>query len=362
MNWPGQTTCSPIGIDIGHAWIHAAQLRRQRGQWSICAAVALPRREQTTHPNEQEVQRLLGVLRRQGFVGNELALTLPASMMLSHVFEMPGKSATVPLEQVSRMELSRAYRCEPSRLELSCWPVPASSTGGSKTLVFAEACRHDDAETLLKLFEQHGSEVVHLSTATAGLIRAAQPWLAAQAGISSMVDIGWGACRIMLLNRGTLFYQRDFEEGGIGALHSVLKQHTGLKDEPAAYLVNRQLDVHTEQQGDQRQKACAELNETITAHREHLVRELTLSLQYVRHRYPEDSLRQIILTGGGAALPRLETSVHEATGVQAQIAQPVNLLACREDVYATCGSPALMQAIGSAMVAAETPQGVSMGA
>ena len=137
MNLTRRIAYSPIGIDVGARAIKAVQLVHARDGSSMHAAASIPRLKRNEDQGPAEMLRVLGVLRRQGFVGSRAVLCVPAGKTLSGVIELPARTPGQPalpaaaLDAIARQELARACKREPHAIELNWWELPSPAGGGA---------------------------------------------------------------------------------------------------------------------------------------------------------------------------------------------------------------------------------------
>ena len=122
----------PIGIDATGRALTVVQLKGDPGSLRLSAATTYQR----PHPDEPlsggELHALAEVLDRQGLVGRELAIAMPAEKLLSDLLDLPPARGEVSMHQLARMEVARTHRCAPDALELSVWPLPRSGRAGAR--------------------------------------------------------------------------------------------------------------------------------------------------------------------------------------------------------------------------------------
>ena len=73
-----------IGIDSDGRFINAIQLSISSGRLKLEAATSILRADNTVPIDSEEVKRLLQILRRQGFQGNNVVLALPNETVMTN--------------------------------------------------------------------------------------------------------------------------------------------------------------------------------------------------------------------------------------------------------------------------------------
>ena len=290
-------TRSPIGVDIGTRKMKAVQL--DAAGTRIVAAAAISRSETTSIPSPDEVTRLCGMLDRAGFRGNRIVLAVPPDKMLSDVLEFP-RVAGSSLEKMARLELARTHRCTPDSLELGVWELPVSTRASKSMHVMVAACRHDDVNPLLDVFESQRLDVVALDARPAALARAALPLAAEEKAVTAILDFGWNSATLTLMHKQTVFYERKIQESGLGRLHREFCQRMQVEVEVADYLLD---EVGLNPQQDK--GAPTEARALLVGFLDALTAELLASFNYASHEYNEAPLGCLLLAGGGASVSRV---------------------------------------------------------
>jgi type IV pilus assembly protein PilM len=335
-----RNTRSIIGLDVGARRIKAVQL--EAGPASLCAAIVVPRVEASLAPSPDEVSRLSATLYRAGFTGNRVALAMPSEKLLTQVMEFPRAAGS--FEQLARMELARSHRCAPDSLELGAWELSSANRAGKTTQVMVIACKHEDSTPLLDAFEQQGMEVVSLQPRACALARATAQLMATEKSMSAILDFGWNAATLVLVHQGIVFYERKIVEGGLGRLHRELCQRLNIDVAVADYVLE---DVGLEQSANQ--STPPEARDVLLAHLETLVSELLASFEYCGHQFGEAAPSQLLIIGGGAAVPGFVDLLSMQSGIPSKAIAPPDLLHCPKLRTGAFCSPLLLPALGLVM-------------
>lgn len=336
---------SPIGLDVGARWVRAAQVRREGQRWHLEAAARFPRLHAETPPDANEASRIEEVLSRQGFHGHDVVLGAPTEKLMTDLLELPARTPGTPFEQIMRAEVGRIHRCDPAKLEVAHWDLPASSrTAGKGTQVLAVACQHADAEAVLDVFESVGMNVVGLDAPSVAVARACGPLLAdVAARISVVLILEWTSATVVVMHQGVAVYERRLKESGVRRLHETIR--TQLHLEPAA--VDHLLDEVglAGPSGDEANGVTADARVLIEAHLGVIVQEVRASLVYASHQYPEASVERLLLAGEGAGLPGVDRHLADRMRLEVRRASAAELVTSPDHLLALC-TPALTAAIG----------------
>lgn len=343
-----RTRRSPIGIDVGTRYVKAVQLSGGHGSWRIEAAVSIPCREQNAPLDGAAIRRVCDVLDRQGFVGRDVVLAAPRDKVLSGVLELPPRSSGAPLEQLARMELARTYKCEPNSFEISSWDVPAPVRSNDSTHLMAVACAHEEADTLLDIFEAEQFNCVGMDVQAWALARACAPLAGDPENITGMVDIGWTSASQVALHQGLVVYVRHLAEAGVAPLDRALARYLEADEQVTKYVMH-EIGLNTELEEEQAGlEQLADARGILSVHFDAMLNELRASLSYATHCYPDASVQRLLLVGGGASIPRLAEAVGSELGAETRTVAPRDLVECAPALLERCGEPALVGALGLA--------------
>lgn len=347
MSFPGLTSCTPIGLDIGGRHVKAVQLNRTSRGWHVKAAAVLPRRGTGAGIDAQEIQAIRSVLARQGFSGTRAVLAVPAEKLLRGIVELGPVESGAPIDQLARMEFARVHNCDPQSFEMVYWLLPHSPARKGRSQLLAAACAHDDADALLDVVEGAGLDVQVLDVHSSALVRACGPLLSEAGKIVAILDIAWRCCQLLLVHQGAVIYERSLPEAGMQRLCEALARQLNLEQHA--------LDVLLTEVGLDGGKADAEdagvlavVQELLSKHFGEVVEELRIPLSYAAQQYPGSAVEQLLLVGGGSAIPGLDVVLGSALGVDTRMVSPADLAECPAPLLARCSTGALTGALGLA--------------
>jgi len=311
MKWFSYSKRSPIGIDIGSRLIKALQLHRVGGSWRVLATAVVPRTDDQAIIGLQELTNFVGVLERQGFVGRDVVLATPESMLLGGMLELPPRDSGAPFDQIAQIEFARMHKRQPEAFKMTSWDLPTSARRTGAMQVMAVGCDHTDAEHLLDLFEELNLNVLALDTAAWSLVRACQSLFQNGTEVGGILDLGWNSARLVVLYEGVIIYERSISEGGMNALYASLSDRMGVDSNVVAHLIEEVCIAgsrSTDLPGN------VELEAAIESYLELIVELIQGSFSYATHRYRDATRHRLLLVGGGATvvglLPRLQETVN----------------------------------------------------
>ncbi len=360
LKWPARTALSPIGIDIDGRSINAVQLSRHGASWHIEAATTLARLGSEYPPNSAEIERLSGVLVRQGFKGNRVVLAVPNDKLLTGVLDSPPASSGAPVDQIARIEIARMHKCEPGTFELAHWELPhrqrgtggnASDRGGSGT-VMAVAFPYTDAAPLMDVFEQHGWDVQALDAQCWAMLRACQSSVSTapsaispQANSAALLALRWNSAAVVLRHQDVVVYQRVLDDSGVAPVHRSLMEQAGLSAELAdLVLTNEGMSV-----------SRPEARKVLGKYFESIANDVRTSCAYMGHRYADSTPKLLLAMGEGAVIPGMAEYLARELDMEVRAAAPIELSTAPQCpaplMYAYSGSrgATLTMAMGLAM-------------
>ena len=343
------STRTPIGVDLDGRRVKAVQLRRLRSGWALQAAAAFDHPDPNAAADERTVHRLVDVLYRQGFVGTDLIVSVPADRQLSSLLELPPRDSGAPVEQLARMELARTHERSPESFEMACWDLPGTSRAARNTCLMAVACEHEDAEQMLDAFEHQGLTITALDVQSCALARACLVRTDTTDAVTAVLNVDWQTVRLVLVHGTVVVYERALTEGAIGPLHAALVEALHAEADVVTHLL-QQVGLTDKQLGDATgQGQPVDLRRRLTGHLGSMIEELRHSMAYAAHRYPDHPIGRLVLTGMGAAVAGLPHHLADALQIDAAPMAPADVVDCPQALLGLCSEPDLMTALGLAM-------------
>lgn len=335
MTWLPRSKRTPIGIEISGRFVNAVQLRPVGRGWLIEAAVSLPRADWTVPLDSHEVARVADVLDRQGFSGCDVVLAMPNEHLMSKVLEVPDQVGPVAVREIARAELA-------------CWRLPKPARSPGNAAVIALACKQDEANILLDVFEDAGMTVRALDVQSWAVTRALRPILKSSSGATAVLNLGWTASFLVVLSGRVVVYERLLAEYGLNRLYMMLTHKFDLDREVADYVLG-EIGMQTEPTHDGvRSDLLKSVRGYIVRYLNKLVDELRLSLTYATQEYGDGAIDRLHLLGEGAGIPRLPAHLAAQMEVAVVPVVPSDLASCPRSLEAACRSPRLCIALGLA--------------
>ncbi len=343
--FPRQRTA--IGIDIGSRMIKAVQLDGAGPSQCIRAMSLTPR----IHPQEEigrpEVRHLRGILKRQGFAGRDIVLSVPDALLLRAVLELPSNVSQESRVQMARMELSRIHQMDPHAFEMVHWGLstPGAAAAGAQTVVVA--CPHKAADTLLNTFEHNGFNVRALDVRTAAAARACQGLCVPPPAITAILDLGWNSTNLLLVCGSTVLYER-FLQTELVRLTTQLSGKFHIDLRAAAQLVDT-IGIEKERIDESFDAVSVDVIHTLIRHHfRDMVEALTVPFSYVNRQYSGAGITRLLLLGGGAGVPGLGVYLADALGMEVRGVAPRDIVDHPDEAPAGADNPTMTVAVGLA--------------
>lgn len=344
-------TRTPIGLDIGPRSIRAAQFAppsRPGDLARLVAATIVPRVDPDGPLTTREMERLAGILDRQGFAGRRIVAAIPDDLLLSTSFELPGAasgSAAPPLAAISRVELARAAGCGPQMIESAAWPMPRTARSRSSH-VMAMGCLNADADATLNALESAGLDCLALDCRPAAIARAVLPETCTQPGICAVIDLDWNCTSAVILFGGVIIYHRTGgPDTAAGSVLNQVRENLGIGDALARRLLLRSRETNGAAPTLLQSQADALLDE----HLDLLAEDIAMAVAYASHRYPEPAVDLLLLTGEAARLSGAPAFLAARLEAQVRVFDPGKSVLCDQDLLPASRQPALAAAMGLAL-------------
>ncbi len=307
-------TPGPIGLDIGASRLKVAQVARTRRGWRVVASGSMVRTCQTPVPDAAEVESLLCLLDRAGFVGSSVVLGAPRSMLQTAVLDLPPRTSGAPIEQICAAEMSRMFRLAPGSYEVHAWEMPSASGRGKTTQMAASALRWEAAEELIAPFEALGLEVEAVDLACEATCRACRSVCVEGDGLTALLDIGWAGVDMGVFRGGEKVYERWLPGVGVGGLAGLVGRSLGF-DERASGILIRRVGLAGVEDAQADPVIVARLLSMVREYAENLLQHVLASVSYVLDRFPGESVERVRLVGGAAGIPQFPSYLSELSGL-----------------------------------------------
>jgi len=341
---------SPIGVDVSARRLAAVQLARRGAGWRVASAAHMDRPEPVAALSAAEVGVFAQILERRGFAGREVALAVPCERLRGDLLELPVSAPDEALGQLARMELARTHKCSPDSFEIAAWTLPSAARTANVRQVMSAACTHDDAEAVLEAWDGGGLQVTALDVHAIAAARALAPMVRGEAAVSAILDLTWDAAHLAILLEDTVIYDRTLAESGLMQVHAALMARLEIEADVADFAmfdVGFNGELKDEWSG---WPLLTDARGILATHFTSMLDELRVSISYAQHRYPDQPLRRLFLTGWGATILGLEDPLGSMLGVEAKRVAPADLLECGREHAEAMHNPSFTLAVGLAAI------------
>ena len=310
---------SAIGLEVDAHEFRAVQLVQTAHGTNTLAWAIFPRQVAgafescTTLPEPEELRWASSILERRGFVGNLVSIPSPTSACSSHVVELPPIDSGAPIEQLARMEVARARRCNPADFELGYWALPSR---GRTQESLAVACPRTVIDQTMESYHSAGIVIAGMDLMELAIQRGSLAGLAAvENEINASLHIGWNSSLAVLSLGETVIYVRRIERGA-RSVWKLATERYRLSDKGADAIVD---DMESYNTTDASVKIRKELWSGFSTE---IVNELDVAMTYVSQSYRSAPFGKIRLSGYASANPAVIERLDKVLGIDVVFAPP----------------------------------------
>lgn len=292
---------TPIGIDTGSRYVKALQAQRRGDDLRIVAAARIPRAECGPRLGEAELQRLLGVLERQGFRGRRVVMAMHAAAEAAAPIQLPPRSSGAPLEEIALAQVADAARCAPGELETRWWETAAGRRPGEGLSAFGVGVRRSELGAALDDFARAGFDVAAVDARACALARGCAACHGAQveAGAWALVEIGASASFVTVVQHGVVFFVRTLPEAGLDAVAEAVARESGAD----RALVEAAIQRFTHPNAVERKSLQSQADARLRAMLDLLAHEVQASVSYALQTIGGANEVRVLVAGAGGGIP-----------------------------------------------------------
>ena len=349
MKWMRRESAPPIGIDLDGRCLRALQLADSSRALQVEAAMSLPRARCDGPVTTEEIEKLLHLFPKRGFVGNQVVVGVPRSQLLTSIQDLPPRRTGAPVEQIALSELARMNKVNPASLEMVCWELPAPSRANDTTPVMVAAFPKPRAHELLTTFEKNGYTVQALDTRSWAATRVCKDSLTESPVITAILEIGWEDAQLIVIHEGLVTYERHLEGSETRKLVKTLAGKDQVDWTEAQRLLN---DVDLDPESN---PSCM-----AAAHFDAIADELQTPFHYMENMYTDVVVQKLLLVGEGAGIRGADKYLAKRLEMNVEAISPIALAECPDELREECG-PAAATAMGLGQYEeSNTPQCVNL--
>jgi Tfp pilus assembly PilM family ATPase len=228
-----------------------------------------------------EIGRFVRILARQGFTPAPVVIGLPDEHVTVAELSLPAVASGAPLSDIVAAQLGRICQADPSTIECGWWATDASTAGtavAASRRSLAAAVPLSFADPIADAFDQAGLEIEAMEVRPIALARACKPII--QPTLEILIDRSAALPVMIVLERGEVSYVRPFTPSMPRS--GIERTSQGLSVE--AFLA-----------------------------------ELRLTLGYLSHRHPSESITRVLLAGSDRDLTAIAETLTYTWDLQAEI-------------------------------------------
>jgi len=317
-------TC--IGVDVGTTGFRAVQLERIDGTWCVTriarSELGLSEEPAPDHDRRDLAQRLVRLVKGEPFHGRAAATAVQTPDIEFHPLELPEQavaSGRSDANDIVRWELSRLLNETPDQIQVSHWSLPPTSALGPNAM--GAAARRAPVVDLYAACVEAGLQCERVDGMPTALQRFGahlRRW--SHREVWGLVDLGAQKSRLIVSIGQTPVLARDIGSGGLAWTRAIAD--TLQVSHKAAEVHKREHGIAFQGRGmraDDASVPSAELAGMVFgALRQELASlaaEIKRSYEYILSRYGACTAGELVLVGGGAALPHLDGYLGRALGI-----------------------------------------------
>lgn len=326
-----------LGVDIGAASLKIAELAPQGGRWKLLTAASMPSPEGGVGAATQVSSALVKIIKEAGVKSRRAVAALAEEHISSHIVEMP-------LLTDSEVEQALQWQVEqyiPLPADQAVWSYQVIKkdqvTGGMEVLLVAAA--KTLVENYRRMLEGAGLEVVALETELVATARAVIP---PSSPLAVIVDIGSRSTDMGVVRQAQLVFARTVPTAG-EAFTRAIETTLGLDPHLAEQYKNTYGFSSQHLEG----KLLAAMEPVLVL----IAQEVRKTIDFYLSKHPGETVKQLVLSGGVAALPEVVGMLSSRAGLEVVVADPfgqVELDASQKQALAGNG-PFYAVAVGAGM-------------
>jgi Tfp pilus assembly PilM family ATPase len=316
MNWWNRTKICPIGIDIGHDFVHMVQLAQAPAGLTVLAAARRPLDPATGAADRPAaaadiVRRLL---KQEGFARRSGVMALPDEILHVRTVRVPVDSMQTLSDAASIPEVRRAFDFDLANASPRILEAGEIRQGAHRLReLIVVAARNPDVETWLSEWRKAGVRVESLEVRPCALYRALSRIAVNPPSVQAMLEIGGDRSRVLIGNGPTICFMKSVPVGS-EQLNKAVARKLSITPADAAQL-RRRLAVsgagHTEERNDPVRQAVFDATRGSL---EELAAAVTGCLRYYAVTFRGPRPRQLALFGADAADCQIRSVLTTALG------------------------------------------------
>ena len=316
---------SAIGIELDQHEFRAVQLVREGDTKRVHAWAVFPRLSNEHiaqdspygHPCESEMQWAMSILGRRGFKGTAVSLAPQTRDCGQHVFELPPPESGAPLEQLARIEVARARKCDPNAFEFGFWDLPQR---GRSNESMAVACASDAIKGMMQAYEAGGMSVAGIDIPELAIMRGVLDTPSVGIAtpdpeIDAVLLVNWFSSLAIVTLGHRIVYVRRIAHGARRVWEHATNRF-GLSESSARAVFNQD---YSGEHAEQIERVCSACWAALS---KDLASELDVAIAYVSHSFRMAPLGKVVMGGYGAMNQTLLSRLDSVLGIPVVASAP----------------------------------------
>lgn len=327
---------SAIGVELDQHEFRAVQLIQEGDTKRVHAWAVFPRLSAEHvaqdsaygHPGEEEMKWAMAILGRRGFKGTAISSAPQTRDCGQHVFELPPPESGAPLEQLARLEVARARKCEPNAFEFGFWDLPQR---GRTNESMAVACASDAIKSMMQAYEAGGMSVAGIDIPELAIMRGVLDTpsigiVTPQPEINAVLLVNWFSSLAIVTLGHRIVYVRRIAHGARRVWEHATSRF-GLSERSAREVFNQE---YTGEHAEQIERVCSACWAALS---KDLASELDVAIAYVSHSFRMAPLGKIVMSGYGSMNPTLLSRFDSVLGIPVVSSAPKALVDVMSDQH-----------------------------
>jgi Tfp pilus assembly PilM family ATPase len=166
-------------------------------------------------------------------------------------------------------------------------------------------------------------------------------------GSAAVLDLGWSSASMFVVRHGVVIYERPLPDAGMKHLEQALAKQFDSRPEVIEYFLHDVGFATADQKIEERER-LSEAASAIASHFEGVLKDLSLSVSYAVHQYPDAPMAKLLLIGPGAEIPGVAQHLGRLLGIEARAVAPGHLVECAPGIPGS-SNPIFTTALGLAL-------------
>ena len=318
-----------LGLDIGSSGIKLAEVNKTKKGWRLVNAGIVDFSSEVFSEVDTPGKLALDIrnaLRKFKVTSNRVALSVSGDDFIQRPIRVP-RMPKKELEQVLIWEIKKYTDLPPDQLCMDYIVNPKQDESTDKLDVFLVSAPKRRIEECISLIQSAGLKCAVLETkaiALTGAVLELAPEFRQKT--FAILDIGSGTSVLNIVRDGFLRFTREIESGGENltlALCNKLRY-----DHKTAETQKREVGllIEVRKDGPDSKGESLVVAKTLEQEMDNLIQEIAKSFEYYRAQFPEDEIRQFLLTGGGSGLPGLQKFLTQRLEMNVRFFDPLDSL------------------------------------